>query len=354
MKKLSIAYFGTPSFSANFLEKLITDTSINRSVEVKLVVTQEDKPAGRKQIITKSPVKVIAEKFQIPTLQINQQKSEDIRRNQKSENPDKSDQSGLSDISVDRFHLTSLISADLSELDLALVFAYGNMIPKELLNIPKYGFWCIHPSLLPKYRGASPIAYPIIFGDKETGVSIIQLDEKMDHGPIIAQEKIEIPPDTRRPDMEIKLTSLAFFLFKDVILNLFQDPDSKKITLQNHDLATYSPFMTKDNGFIPLVVLKKALKNELLINEKMPEILQKYYQKNNITMKQFNNLTIYNIFRGLHPWPGIWTLLPNGKRLKIIDLSLHPTTYHLQPIKVQLEGKKEVDFETFNKAYKIF
>lgn len=308
MKKLSIVYFGSPDFSAEFLKKLID----NQLVDVKLIVTQKDKPVGRKQLLTPTPVKEVAKKYKINFLEID---------NLKTQN-----------------------SLKISQIDIALVYAYSLIIPKELLNLPKYGFWCIHPSLLPKYRGSSPIATALINGDKKTGVTIIKMDEKIDHGPIIAQESLTIEKTDKRPDLEKKLTDLAFEIFKKIIIQLTEDLKNKKpvnplntLTLkpQQHRLSSYTKKLSKQDGFISFEKLKKILKP--------------------ITNRQSQITNFYNLFRGLYPWPGIWTILPNGKRLKIADMKLYDfkdfTTLRLK--KVQLEGKKEVDFETFNKSYKL-
>lgn len=319
MKKLSLAYFGTPYFSARFLEKLLTDKEI--PVEVKLVVTQPDKPVGRKQILTASPVKQIAKKYGIDII-------EDLKK----------------------LHVPH---STLQDLDTAFLFAYGRILPEKILDLPKYGFWNTHPSLLPKYRGASPVVYPLLLGDKQTGVTLIKLDEKIDHGPIIAQEKVDILPHERRPDLEIKLTDLAFGLFKSVILNSFQDLFRKRKP-QNHKLATFTRLLKKDDGFIPLKILKKSLDNQPILYKELPAIVREYIEKTEDDSVKLGHV-IYNLYRGLHPWPGVWTNITikgQKKRLKITEISLEKDTLLLN--KVQLEGKKGVDFETFNKAYQIF
>jgi methionyl-tRNA formyltransferase len=302
--KLAIAYFGSPDFSARFLEKLLTDEEIKKSVEVKLVVTQPDKPVGRKQILTPTPVKQIA-------LKINN--SLEIACPAKL-----AEQSGKN------------CKLKISQLDLALVYAYNQIIPKEYLELPKYGLWCIHPSLLPKYRGPSPIATALINGDEETGVTIFKMDEKIDHGPIITQERISIAPTDLRPDLEKKLTDLAFKMFKKLIST---DLNKLQLISQDDQKATYTKKLKKEDGFIEISNLKTQIAND-------PKRL-------------------FNLFRGLYPWPGIWTLLRQGfggqaseKRLKITDLSLINGKLIIK--KVQLEGKKEVDFATFNRAYKVF
>jgi methionyl-tRNA formyltransferase len=347
MKSLNIAYFGSSYFSANLLEHILIDKEL--PVNLKFIVTQPDQKAGRKQILTPTPVKLMAEKYKIK-LEILNPKSQ---INQKSQiQNSKHLEFGISNL----FGTWNLEFSALKSIDLALVYAYGDLIPKKLLGLPKYGFWNIHPSLLPKYRGPSPIATPLINGDKITGVTIIKMDEKIDHGPIIVQESLTIGEDDKRPDLEKKLTDLAFKMFKEIIKSVilgtqseaWRTPESlldsgqarMTPTPQQHQLATYTKKLTKQSGFIKFEELKKAINNE--------------------TMKQSNNKSIFNLFRGLSPWPGIWTMikpiqptrLDEAKRLKITDLKLVDGKLVIN--KVQLEGKNEVDFETFNKAYVIF
>lgn len=303
MNKLKTAYFGSPDFSAAFLEKLLTDKNILQLIELKLVVTQPDKPTGRKQILTSTPVKQVAKKNGVEILEIEKFR---IENSSKIEN----------------------LKEKIKGVDIGLVFAYLGFIPQNLLNIPTYGFWCIHPSLLPKYRGASPIATALINGDRETGVTIIKMDEKIDHGPIIAQKKYRILSTDKRPDLEKKLSALAFDMFKKLAsTNLNQ----LKLTAQSDSLATYTKKLAKQDGFIDFEKLKTSVRRE-----KLP----------------LSDVIFYNLFRGLFPWPGIWTILPSGKRLKITDMKMENGKLRIN--RVQLEGKKEVDFETFNKTFVFF
>lgn len=322
MKKLSIAYFGTPYFSALFLEKVLTDTTINQLIEVKFVVTRLDKPVGRKQEIASSPVKQIAKKYTIPVIE----------------------------------DLTDLQNTTLlQKCDFAFLYAYGGIIPKDLLDKSRFGFFNTHPSLLPKYRGPSPIAFPLIFGDTETGVTLIKLDEEIDHGPILIQEKISILPHDRRPDLEIKLTDLAYKIFKQLIV-LVSDSRMNELTYQeqNHENAISTRMLEKKDGFIPFPTLQKVLKNEAIAQNELPQIFE------NSKLKIENSAKIFfNLFRGLYPWPGMWTYVNikgAKKRLKITDVDIirDGRQEYLVIKKVQLEGKNEVDFKTFNEAYKIF
>lgn len=435
MKKITLAYFGSPSFSALFLEKLLSDYSINRIIEVKLVVTQPDRPVGRKQILTPTPVRQVAEKYKIPLYYFEDSKLEirnskplinpnnqiPITKQYQNSNDQNSKQKSFENLNfeyLNLFRISNLQFRIFKNIDLALVYAFGQIVPKSLLGLPKYGFWCVHPSLLPKYRGPSPIAYPLILGEKKTGVTIFQMDEKIDHGPIIAQEELEISDTDRRPDLEIKLTNLAFSMFKKIIFQLTSSgvnelPSNKTrkpvnpLTLkpQDHKHATYTRLLKKSDGFIPLPVVKKALSNEPLTAEEIPPLIQEYLIKNSksqipITKQiqssndqnrikcypelaypngrsgeisgSFNRIIenwglkiensskiIHDYFRSLYPWPGIWTQIrptrseaTDYKRLKITDLAL--VNNKLMIKKVQLEGKKEVDFEVFNKAYQVF
>lgn len=292
MKKIKIVYFGSAYFSAILLEKILKDADLLKQIEVGLVVTQPDRPFGRERKLTPTPVKTLAEKYKIKTI-------DDINK-----------------------------PSSLSEFDLVLLYAYGGIISKKLLAQPKYGFWNIHPSLLPLYRGTSPIASPLINGDKITGVSLIKMDDKIDHGPIIDQESYTIEINDKRPDLEIKLTDMGFDLFKKAVL---LGIDKISLKEQSHKEATYTKKLTKQDGFIKISDLKSQISNL--------------------------NIRIYNLYKGLYPWPGIWTTvqptrLTEAKRLKITDMNLSGGKLIIK--KVQLEGKKEVDFETFNKAYRMF
>lgn len=328
--KLSLGYFGSPDFSAAFLERILNDQELKKIIKISFVVTQPDRLVGRKQILTPTPVKKIANKYNLEILEIKKQEE---------------------------------LNSKIKNLDLALVYAFSQIIPNDLLNQPKLGFWNIHPSLLPRFRGPSPIAYPLILGEKKTGITIFKMDEKIDHGPIIAQKSLTIKNDDYRTDLERKLTDLAFVIFKKIVLTNFK----LKLTAQADNLATYTRLLKKDDGFIPFAILKKVFNNQAINFQEFPVIIKEYLnqypnEKNNF-LKKFNvESLIFNIFRGLSPWPGLWTILPNGKRLKIIEIDFKNNeekkfrvSYSMFQIKtVQLEGKKPVNFQTFQRAYKVF
>lgn len=320
--KLNIVYFGSPNFSAQVLEKLILDKDLQEKIIISSIITQPDKPVGRKKILTNSPVKDIGLKYSIP-----------IEYNPKS-------------------LLKSVNSNKYKAPDLAIVFAYGLIIPANILKIPKLGFWNIHPSLLPKYRGASPISYPLALGDKETGVTLMEMDEKMDHGPIIKQVKTTIESHETRKDLEIRLSDIGFEILKEQVLELIKSENNINTKEQIHSQSTYTRLLNKDDGFIPWKTINKSLKNEPLNYEDFPLFIKEYVQKNNIKniLKNNSPTLIYNLFRALYPWPGLWTKVKindKERRMKITDVKLESRDLIIN--KVQVEGKEEIDFKLIDR-----
>jgi methionyl-tRNA formyltransferase len=198
------------------------------------------------------------------------------------------------------------------------------------------------------------MAYPLMLGDEKTGITIIQLDDKLDHGPILDQEEMRISLEDKRPDLEKKLTDLAYTTFKEKV-QLAVSGNLLPAVAQENEEATYTRMMKNVDGFIPVETLKKYLENKEISDEEQPLILREYLQKfPHNSRKTASSLLLYNLYRGLFPWPGIWTQIHvkgEGKRLKITKIRYEND--HVVIEKVQLEGKKEVDFATFLKAYKL-
>lgn len=295
MKKLKIVYFGTPDFSAELLIKLVEDKSL--PIEIIGVVTQPDKKVGRKQILTPSPVKVMAGELGIP------------------------------------------LNPDLKTADLALLFAFGEILTEEQLAIPKFGFWNVHPSLLPLYRGASPVATPLLNGDVETGVTIIKMDNLLDHGPIISQKKTYIFPLQRRDQLTERLVELSYEMLGELFGKYAGNIGETPLTEQDHEKATYTKKLTKQEGFVSLDVILNAMKNP---GQRSTRSLAG-------TRDDKKGHNLFNKYRAYYPWPGIWTLLPDQKRLKITKIHMEDEKIVIK--KVQLEGKNEVDFKSFQNAY---
>ncbi|MDP3004456.1 MAG: methionyl-tRNA formyltransferase [Candidatus Azambacteria bacterium] len=243
-------FFGTPKFAAIVLEKLI-----NVGYVPEAVICNSDEPVGRKQVLTSPPVKVLADKNKIPILQ-----------------PKK-----LRDNSEFLNQLKNL------KPDLAIIAAYGKILPKEILDIPKYGAINVHTSLLPAYRGASPIQYAILNGDKETGVIIMKIDEEMDHGPIISNVKIQISNNDTFESLSQKLAISGAKLLIKIIPDYIHG--KIKPVAQDHSKATYTKIIKKEDGKID-------------------------WSK---SAGEIERMT-----RAFYPWPTAWAIW-NNKILKILE-----------------------------------
>lgn len=254
---MKIVFMGTPDYAAKTLEALI-----DAGHEVAAVFAQPDKPIGRKQIMTPPPVKVCAEQHGIAVYQPNtlrDGKAEEILR---EINPD-------------------VIS----------VVAYGKILPKEILEIPKYGCVNGHASLLPKYRGASPIQWCIVNGEKVTGVTTMLMDEGMDTGDILCTAQTQIGEEETAEELFDRLSVISAKL----MVKTLSDLESGNITPQKQDgeKATYAPIIKKEMAFL-----------------------------------DFKNMTaeeIHNAARGYYSWPCAYFFLEN-KRVKVIKAAVSDNT----------------------------
>ena len=209
-------YFGTPLFAKIILEELE-----EKGLLPQLVVTAPDKPKGRKLLVTPSDVKLWANAHDIPVLTPHNLK----------------DANCITELSKIKW-------------DLFVVAAYGKIIPKSILEIPKHGVLNVHPSLLPKFRGASPIESAILSDEKFTGVTIMKLDEEMDHGPIIASRERIInnwPP--KGSELTEDLAHFGGALLADIIPEWL---NGLKAFPQDHARATFTKKITKEDGLIDL------------------------------------------------------------------------------------------------------
>ena len=242
-----IVFWGTPEFATPSLEALFKNGH-----NVVSVVTNPDEPAGRKNVLTSPPVKVWAEKNNIPVLQPDNLKS-DFQR-----------------------------EIRLPRADIYIVAAYGKLIPKEILENPKYGALNIHPSLLPRWRGPSPIQYTILYGDKEAGVTIMKMDERMDHGPAIAASSFQLPASSKPTYKEVhdKLAKLGAELLVKILPKWLAG--EIKPEAQDDAKTTYSKILKKDDG---------------RINWSRPAE------------------EIERMVRAFNPWPGTWTIWPTDTKI---------------------------------------
>jgi methionyl-tRNA formyltransferase len=228
---MRLVFFGTPEFAVPSLEAVV------REHEVALVVAQPDKPAGRGMKMQAPAVAVRARELGLPLLQPPKIRNEEFL-------------------------------AEVARIapDCGVVVAYGRILPAALLQIPKHGFVNVHGSILPRWRGAAPIQRSIEAGDPVTGVTIMRVDEQLDHGPMLRIATTDIGPDERTPDLARRLAHIGGEALAAVLREM---PPAVE---QEHDQATHAPKIAKSEG--------------------------------EITFEEPAGV-IYNRFRAFHPWPGI-------------------------------------------------
>ena len=297
---MKIIFMGTPDFAAASLEALIASRH-----EIQAVVTQPDKPKGRKGELTPSPVKVIAKREGIKVYQPLKVRDEEFVKTLRAYNP-----------------------------DVMVVVAFGQIIPLSILKMPKYGCVNIHGSLLPKYRGAAPIQWAVLDGEKETGITTILMDEGIDTGDILLKKTIKIDTDETSGSLFDKLMALG----AETILETLDELEKGSLTpiKQGESPTAYAKMLTKAMGLIDFTRPAKELDC---------------------------------FVRGMNPWPSAYTLL-SGKTLKlwkvravegsgkagsVINIDKESFTIAcgegaIEVLEVQLEGKKRMSAGDFLKG----
>lgn len=265
----SIIFLGTPKFAVPILEALSEN-----DYEIKAVVTQPDKKVGRKQKVTEMPVKLLAKKLNLPVFQ--------------PEHLGKSDE---------------LIDLIKMHADLIITAAYGQFLPSKFLQSAKIAAVNVHGSLLPKYRGGAPIQYALINGDKQTGVTIMEMVKQMDAGDIYSQKTIDIQKEDNAGTLFEKLSLLGRDLLLQTLPQIIANPQ-KKVS-QDEDKVVFSPNINKGQEQIKL----------------------------KMTATEANNL-----IRGLNPDPGAYLLI-DGKRFKIWQAEVADDTTAF-PAGVVVDNKK--------------
>jgi methionyl-tRNA formyltransferase len=212
---MKVVFFGSPEFAIPSL------VSIHNEYDIVGVVTQPDRPAGRGKIITPSPVKVIAQNYSLPILQPNRLKDPGV--------------------------VEQLISWN---ADVYIVAAFGQIFRKNILEIPRFGLINVHASLLPRWRGAAPIQAAIIAGDKVTGITIMKLDEGIDTGDLLSQQKVEIDPNETTGELSTRLSIMG----ADLLIKTLPDYFDGRISLvhQNEQDAIYAGMIHKEEAILDL------------------------------------------------------------------------------------------------------
>ena len=310
---MKIVFFGTPEYVLPVLESIHKVFGVNLSKSpITAVVTQKPKPVGRKQMLMYSPVDNWAHKHKVPIY----------------------------------FDPRDIISEKI-EADLGVLASYGNIIPKEVIKYFPYGILVIHPSLLPQFRFSSPVPAAIITDTNPTGISIIKMDEKLDHGQIVTQSKEEILPD----DTYASLRDRLFAKSSKVLVSMLPAYIKGKINLKPQDdsKATFARMIGKEDAYIPPEYLNACLQGKTLKREwKIPFIKNYSLVPSAYSFERF--------VRAMQPWPGAWTTIRiKNQELRIKILKAHLDTKDKTPYlvldSVQLEGKNPVTWKQFEEGY---
>lgn len=244
---MKIVFMGTPEFAVPCLQKIIDEGH-----EVVAVVTQPDKPKGRGKKLAMPPVKELALKYDIPVYQPLKAREESFVDTLKEMNP-----------------------------ELIVVVAFGQILPKSILDIPKYGCVNVHASLLPRYRGAAPLNWVIINGEEKTGVTTMYMDEGLDTGDMILKSEIPLDDEITAGELHDKMMIDGAKVLKETI-DLIEKGEAPREKQSNEDTC-YSPIMNKSLG--------------------------------NIDWKK-SAIDIHNLVRGINPWPSAYTTY-EGQTMKI-------------------------------------
>ena len=278
-KNIKFAFFGTPHVASETLLVLI-----NNGYIPSIIITSPDKKSGRGMQLNPTKVSILAHEYNIPCLKI-----------------EKIDQEF-----IDEFKNF--------KIDLSIVVAYGKILPEELINSPKFGTINIHYSLLPKYRGASPLEQALLLGDKKTGISIQQMVFKLDSGPIITKKEILIDINEDKETLRNKLVKLGANTLIEILPKIITQEINPEI--QDESNSSYCKKIKKEDGQIDII--------------------------------NGNDLENYNKYRAYSGWPGVYFFaIKNGKniRIKITKAIYENNSFIIK--RVIPEGKKEVNYSDF-------
>ncbi|MDP3982683.1 MAG: methionyl-tRNA formyltransferase [bacterium] len=292
MKKISLVFFGSQQNSADLLELLVKDERF----KVVAVVTQPDRPIGRKKVLTATPVSAVVEKYEIDLLKPERAEKKNLLK----------DSEGLYE-SLKKYNFA-----------LILTYEYGQLLTEDILGLGKFGGVNIHFSLLPSFRGAAPLPWQILHGEKETGITFSKMGAAFDTGNLLYQEAQEIKNEDTTVELHKRLSKRVLDITMD-ILQKYIDGELKKISSNYPE--SYCPRMTREDGYVEYSEFKRSMEGDKLIAIKIERML-----------------------RAFNPWPGVYTLV-SGKRLKILSGNMEGVKF--VPENVQWEGR---DAQKWDKA----
>ena len=305
-KSIKLVFMGTPEFATPILQKMADEFNVVG------VITQPDKPSGRDFILQPSAIKQLAQRLNIPVFQ-----PEKLRDNKEI-----------------------LRELETMQPDIIAVAAYGKILPREIINFPKHGCLNVHPSLLPKYRGASPIQAALLNGEKQTGVSIILMDLGLDTGDVLAQEVVLILPEDNAGSLHNKLSKMGADLLASVIPEYIRDNIVLKI--QDETKASFCKIIDKDDGRIIWINSAQMINNKIRAFTPWPEAFCFFEDKRLIISKarilseEIDQRQVGEVFK-------------NGE-----DIYIKTGRDYLALDEVQLEGKNKMPIEAFVNGHKNF
>lgn len=299
MMPLSIILAGTPNTTVTVAKALTL-----KGYTIVHILCPFPKPIGRKHIVTPCALEQWAIQKNIPRTHVDAQilKEEDFTHK-------------------------------LPICDLLVVADFRFLIPPTLLKHPKYGALNVHPSLLPRWRGATPVPFSLLFRDEDVGVSIISMEPQYDTGAIVAQQSLKTPKDIQAQE----LLTLLFDVGSELLVKIIPQFCEKTLPIQKQEKDSPTPYakrFTKEDGYIPLQALHDVI-HEGETREIIP-LLKEYSLPHTAAY-------VHAMICALSPWPGVWTLLPDGKRAKLIKSHVDGKKLVLEM--VQIEGRNTTPYK---------
>lgn len=323
MKK--IAFAGSSRYSLLILKEIF-----NSDWQIAYVLVPAPRTKGRKKILTESAVALFCRENKIKFFYVDK-KINEVKEKIKN-----------------------------IKLDLFLVMDFGFFLPNWLINLPKHKTLNIHPSLLPNWRGSSPGQFVLLFGQKESAISLMRVNEKMDQGDIIKQLKFKIEQNYNQANYY----NLAFSLIKKELIPLLDDYIHNRFSLIKQPQYSPTPLarmLKKQDSYLDCAILKKIIFkksvqfNEELYQKTMEQLIDKFSSKSiqepllffllNNSPKKIHAKIIWQAYKAFYQWPGVWTKVETNRGLKImkiVDLQLVENAILLK--KVKIEGKNEANF----------